>query len=76
MDVSAEALAIGAGLVIFGIAFDRAVTELESRPGGHEGFTSLLVVVGVAMVVYFRRRRWLASPSRQPDGRPDRRCRH
>lgn len=51
MDVSAETLVIGGALIIFGLAYDRAVTELEKRPGGHEGFTSLLVVAGVAVTV-------------------------
>jgi divalent metal cation (Fe/Co/Zn/Cd) transporter len=51
MEISAELLVTGAALVLFGVAFDHAVTEMERHPGGHAGFTSLLVMVGVAVTV-------------------------
>jgi len=51
MDVQSESLVVVGALVIFGVAYDRAVAELGNRPGGHAGFTALLVVVGVAVTV-------------------------
>ena len=38
-------------LFIFGIFYNAAVAHLERQPGGHEGFTSLLVAVGVSVTV-------------------------
>jgi hypothetical protein len=49
--VDAEMLVIILGLFVFGMGFDRFVNYLANQPGGHEGFTSLLVVVGVAITV-------------------------
>lgn len=51
MDVSVEAVVTGAALLIFGVAFDRAVSEMEQRPAGVVGYMSLLVVAGVGITV-------------------------
>ena len=51
MEVSVEILVTGAALVIFGLGFDRAVSEMERRPAGVAGYVSLLVVAGVGITV-------------------------
>jgi MFS family permease len=38
-------------LLIFGYLYDRFVGWLERRPHGHQGFTALLVMLGVAVTV-------------------------
>jgi hypothetical protein len=39
------------GLLAFGVGYDALVTHLNRRPEGHKGYTSYLVVVGVAVTV-------------------------
>jgi hypothetical protein len=51
MVIEAETLVIVMGLVVFGVGYNAFVAYLERQPGGHEGFTGLLVVVGVAVTV-------------------------
>jgi len=51
MEVSVEIVVTGVALVIFGVAFDRAVSEMERRPAGVAGYASLLVVAGVGITL-------------------------
>lgn len=43
-------LAVGLALVLFGLWYNRKVARLEGS-GDHEGYLSLLVVVGVAVTI-------------------------
>jgi predicted tellurium resistance membrane protein TerC len=45
------AVGISVGLVIFGIGYNAVVAWVNRHPSGHEGYTALLVVIGVAITV-------------------------
>lgn len=48
-----DSYTIGAmiGLFLFGVAYNALVSWMETRPGGHDGFTAFLVVGGVVVTV-------------------------
>lgn len=51
MEKTYLSVAILVGLALFGVVFDQVVARLGKIPGGHEGFTALLVVIGVAVTL-------------------------
>lgn len=48
---SVDTIIMVVALFGFGIAFNALVERLDRRPEGHDGYTSLLVVVGVIVTV-------------------------